>query len=77
MTELWVAYDTGKDFCNNAINSLVTVLGSTIYNAMPMVNTFTGCDTVSSFFGQGKVTAFKILKLYPPVIEALNELSSS
>lgn len=37
---------------------------------------FTGCDTVSSFVGHGKVSAMKLVKAKPVYQEVLKELGN-
>ena len=41
---------------------------------MPMFYSITGCDTVSSFAGRGKRTAWDIWNLYPEVTETFHAL---
>ena len=38
-----------------------TILGSEVYPKLLFLSAFTGCDTASSIYGVGKVTAFKTL----------------
>ena len=53
-TELWVAFGTGKGFRHL---EMAKTLGPERCIALPMFHAFTGCDTVSFFFGRGKKTA--------------------
>ncbi|KAG7169075.1 hypothetical protein Hamer_G024294 [Homarus americanus] len=45
--------------------------------ALPMFHALTGCDTVSSFSGHGKKTAWAIWAVYPDLTEALLKLSAA
>ena len=38
------------------------MLGSNVCEALPGLHVFTGCDTVSAFFGKGKMAASKIVR---------------
>lgn len=44
------------------ISKVVLALGSQVCRALPGLHAFTGCDTVSAFFGKGKVAALKIVR---------------
>jgi len=41
---------------------------------LPVFHAFTGCDTVSSFGGRGKKTAWKVWEVFPEVTEAFEHL---
>jgi hypothetical protein len=41
---------------------MAQVLGDDVCKALPSLHTFTGCDSISSFAGKGKLTALKTLK---------------
>jgi len=43
------------------VSKVVQVVGGQVCRALPGFHTFTGCDSVSAFFGQGKVKALKLL----------------
>ena len=45
-----------------AISKVVLALGSQVCLALPGLHAFTGCDSVSAFFGKGKVAALKIVR---------------
>ncbi len=42
--------------------------------ALPMFHALTGCDTVSSFCGRGKKTAWNTWKVFPEATQAFEEL---
>ena len=56
--ELWVAFGTGKHFRYLAAHSVAVGLGPMKAKALPMFHALTGCDTVSSFVGHSKMTAW-------------------
>ncbi|XP_071135420.1 uncharacterized protein [Mytilus edulis] len=56
--EIWVAFGTGKHFRYISIHELANTLGLEKAYALPVFHAFTGCDTVSSFAGKGKKTAW-------------------
>ncbi|KAG1688828.1 Hepatic leukemia factor [Nymphon striatum] len=68
--EIWVAFGTGKDFRYININAVAQALGIEISTSLPIFHSFTGCDTVSSFYGRGKKTAWQAWKAYKEVTEA-------
>ena len=44
------------------ISSIGNVLGRNVCEALPGMYAITGCDTVSSFAGKGKLSAFQLVK---------------
>ena len=56
------------------INNLANSLGDGVCNSLIGLNAFTGCDTASSFSGQGKVTALKLLRKEDPFQNAFCEM---
>ena len=54
LSELWVAFGTGKSFRFIAAHEIANTLGPDRCEALPMFHAFTGCDTVSCFGGRGK-----------------------
>ena len=55
------------------IHEVVTNMDARICVNLPMFYAFTGCDTVSAFYGRGKKTAWNTWKVYPEVIKAFEE----
>ena len=47
------------------IASISTNLGSDLFQSIPGIHAFTGCDSVSAFARKGKVTALQVLRKYP------------
>ena len=44
------------------ISAITNSLGTKLARSLPGLHAFTGCDTVSTFAGQGKLKAWKLLK---------------
>ena len=75
-SQLWIALGSGKDLRYIAVHELVHILGTNCCNALPFFHAFTGCDTVSSFAGHGKKTAWETWNSFPDVTSAFLQLSS-
>jgi len=73
--ELWLAFGTGKNLKHLAAHEIASGLGPEKAQALPMFHALTGCDTVSSFVGHGKKTAWKIWRVLPELTNALLTLS--
>ena len=56
--ELWVAYSTGKNLRYFEAHKISAGLGEEISKGLPFFHAFTGCDTVSSFGGKEKKSAW-------------------
>ena len=69
--ELWLAFGTGKSFRYLAAHQMSKCLGPEMSRALPMFHALTGCDTVSSFAGHGKKTAWSTWKSQPALTNAL------
>ena len=69
--ELWLAFGTGKSLPYLAAH------GPEKACAPPVFHALTGCDTVSSFAGQGKKIAWAMWVAFPELKNALLELSSA
>ena len=75
ISELWIAFGSGKSFHYIAAHDLARVLGPDRCNALPMFHAFTGCDTVSCFLGRGKKTAWDTWNAYRDVTNAFCALT--
>lgn len=75
--ELWLEFGTGKGFRYLAAYELAATLGPEKAQSLPMFHALTGCDTVSSFAGHGKKTAWAIWNVMPELTEALLKISSA
>ena len=58
ISDLWVAFGTGKNFRILAAHDMAKALGPEKFAALPVFHAFTGCDTVSFFAGRGKKIAW-------------------
>ena len=61
--ELWVAFGTGKSFRFLAAHEMAQALGPDKCRGLPAFQPFTGCDTMSSFGGRSKKTAWETWKV--------------
>ena len=75
-SELRIAFGTGKNFRYLSIHEMARALGPEKCIALPVFHAFTGCDTVSSFAGRGKKTAWDTWKAYEDVTEAFCALAA-
>lgn len=65
--ELWVAFGVGNKKRYIPAHKITTKMGNERSRALPMFHAFTGCDTVSSFAGKGKKTAFQVWTAAPEI----------
>eukprot|EP00794_Sanderia_malayensis_P010250 gene10250-11304_t len=77
LDELWIEFGAGKNRRWIPIHRIVEALGEEKCSALLYWHAFTGCDTVSSFAGKGKTSAWQCWKAYPGVTEILQRLSDS
>ena len=78
--ELWIAFGTDKSFryigahliAHNNIG-----IDPEQYRTLPMFQSLTECDTVSSFAGRGKKTCWEVWHVFPELTAALLRLSSA
>ena len=73
--ELWLAFGTRKHFRYLAGHEMAIALGTRKAQALPMFHALTGCDTVSSFVGHGKKTAWSTWNVQPQLTDAMLNLS--
>lgn len=66
-SKLWIEFGAGKHQRWLPIHDYARLLGREKCTALPFWFVVTGCDTVSSFGGRGKKTAWKIWTSYPEV----------
>ena len=71
----WLAFGIGSNFCYISVHEVARGMDPRNCAALPVSHAaITGCDTVSSFSGIGKKTAWKVCQVFPDVIEAFEEL---
>ena len=75
INELWLAFGSGKHFRYIAAHEIAVQLGPEKSRALPMFHALTGCDTVSSFSGKGKKTAWNAWNAFPEVTDTFTSLS--
>ena len=75
-TQLWIAFGTGKHLRYIPAHEIATSLGAEKAQTLPMFHAFTGCDTVSSFAGKGKKTAFDTWRSFNAATEVFARLVS-
>lgn len=71
--ELWIEYGTGRHLQYLPIHQMQQKLSPGVSNLLPFFHAFTGADTVSSFGGIGKTTAWKTWMAFREVDEAFHE----
>ncbi len=76
ISELWIAFGTGKHFRFLPIHEIADTLGPQKCMALPFFHSLTGCDTVS-FFGKSKKTACNTWKSYDSVTPAFCALANT
>eukprot|EP00794_Sanderia_malayensis_P012433 gene12433-13718_t len=75
--ELFMMTGTGNKFRCVPIKPIVRVLGENLSKYLPGFHAFTGCDSNSSFYGKGKVKAWKVLQTHPRFTESFSSLGRS
>ncbi len=65
---------TGSNLRHIPIHEIVQEMDHRVSFALPMFHALTGCDTVSSFCGRGKKTAWNTWKVFPEATQAFEEL---
>ena len=73
--ELWINFGVGKNYCHIAAHAIANYLNEKA-KALIMFHALTGCDTVSSFHGRGKKSAWLAWMAYPEVTNAFISLLS-
>ena len=70
--EIWLTFGTGTHFQHLAAHKMSNELGTQKSQALPMFHALTGCDTVSSFVGLGKKTAWTTWNVLPQLTHSLS-----
>ena len=68
--EPWVGFGTGAHLHYIAAHDISSKLKPQVPKALPFCHAFTGCDTVSCFYGKGKKTAIDTWNSPPEVTSA-------
>ena len=72
--ELWIASGTGCNFHYIPIHKVVAAMDPKVYATLHVFHAFTGCDTISSFGGRGKKTAWNTWNVFPEATGAFEDL---
>ena len=72
LDELWVSFGVGTHFRQIAIHEIVKNVNE---KALMLFHAISGCDTVSSFLGRGKKSAWLAWSSFPSVTDAFLDLS--
>ena len=72
--ELWIAFGTGSDFHFIPVHEVAAAMDPKVCATLHVFHAFTGCDTISSFGGRGKKTAWNTWKVFPEVTAAFEDL---
>ena len=75
--ELWITFGSGKNVQNILALTITMSLGPDKASTLPMFHAPTGCDTVSSFRGRGKKTAWDVWNLFSQLTPVLKVLKAS
>ena len=75
--ELWpIAFGTVKHMRYIPTHAIANSLGQAKSNALLFFHALTGCNTVSSFCGRGKKTAYETWRAYPTITPVFQRLAS-
>ena len=74
VSEVWIAFGTGKNFKYLAVHEIARGLGPDRALSLPMFHAFTGCDTVSFFHGKGKKSAWLTWKAMEDITSTFLDL---
>ena len=75
--ELWITFGSGKNVQNILALTIAMSLGPDKASTLPMFYAPTGCDTVSSFRGRVKKTAWDVWNLFSQLTPVLQVLKAS
>ena len=77
MKSLWIDFGLGKSSELIPVHDLCTAIPQSVISNLPLFQAYTGCDTVSTFCGIGKITAWRAWMSFLDVIESLHNLSTA
>lgn len=72
--ELWIAFGTKSNFRYIPIHEVVAAMDPRVCATLHVFHAFTGCDTISSFGGRGKKTAWNTWNVFSEVTAAFEDL---
>ena len=75
--DLWLAIGYGNKFRYISAHDIASQLGTVLSRVLLFMHALTACDTVSSFCGIGKKTAWSVFRSIPYIWEVFQQLSST
>lgn len=75
--ELWIAFGSGSSFRYLPVHLYASAMGQEKARALPIFHAITGCDTVSSFYGRGKKSAWEAMTSYELATRVFLQLAAS
>ena len=76
LEKLWIAFGRGKDLRWIPIHEIASAMGPKS-SGLPFFHAFSGCDTVSSFHGKGKRSAWQTWDMFEKVSPVFTKLGST
>ena len=70
-SEIWIAFGTGQHFRYIGAHCIAQALGPEKSSVLSVFHAFTGCDTVSAFYGKGKKSAWDAWTSYSELTDVL------
>ena len=70
-----MAFGMGRNFSFISMNLICDDLGEVRSKSLPVLQSLSGCDTTSTFFVKGKVSAWQTWELYPEITPTLEFLA--
>ena len=75
--ELWIEFGVGKSRRFIPVHRYAAMMGNNWCKSLTFWHALTGCDTVSSFNGKGKKTAWKILRSFQDGLDTFSRYNYS
>ena len=70
VAQLWIQFGGGKTLRWLPVHEFSSALGPDKSHALPVFHSFTGCGTVSAFFGKDKKTAWDAWSSFPEITKS-------
>ena len=74
VAQLWIQFGGGKTLRWLPVHEFSSALGPDKSHALPVFHSFTGCGTVSAFFGKDKKTAWDAWSSFPEITKSFLDL---
>ena len=72
LADIWIAFRMGKDFRFYSLNAFCSALGDLRSRALPVFHALTGCDTSSTFRGNGNKSAWQAWQAFSESLKHFN-----